>query len=173
MRGEGEVNAFDDLGGCPQSDRRHRPTLVEACGVDRPGGGCSACGCDAGGARAARRGAAASAGPAYELVAVKRSELRVTVTATGTLQTIRGHALSAGTTFSEADLQGGSPACVLGTTVRRELFGAQDPLGASIRIGGVSCTVMGVIQSKGQSTFGQDQDDFVIMPLTAFQRRHE
>lgn len=61
--------------------------------------------------------------------------------------------------------------CVLGATVRRELFGAQDPLGASIRIGGVSCVVTGVLQSKGQSTFGQDQDDFVIMPLTAFQRR--
>jgi putative ABC transport system permease protein len=84
---------------------------------------------------------------------------------------IRGYVLSAGTMFSEADLQGGAPVCVLGTTVRRELFGAQDPLGASIRIGAVSCTVMGVLESKGQSTFGQDQDDFVIMPLTAFQRR--
>jgi putative ABC transport system permease protein len=84
---------------------------------------------------------------------------------------IRGYVLSAGTMFSDADLQGGAPVCVLGTTVRRELFGAQDPLGASIRIGAVSCTVMGVLESKGQSTFGQDQDDFVIMPLTAFQRR--
>jgi putative ABC transport system permease protein len=84
---------------------------------------------------------------------------------------IRGYAFSAGATFSETDLQGGAPVCVLGTTVRRELFGAQDPLGASIRIGAVSCVVTGVLQSKGQSTFGQDQDDFVIMPLTAFQRR--
>jgi putative ABC transport system permease protein len=84
---------------------------------------------------------------------------------------IRGYVVAVGTTFSEADLAGGAPVCVLGTTVRRELFGSQDPLGASIRIGGVSCTVMGVLQSKGQSTFGQDQDDFVIMPLTAFQRR--
>jgi putative ABC transport system permease protein len=84
---------------------------------------------------------------------------------------IRGYVLSAGTTFSEADLLGGTPVCVLGATVRRELFGAQDPLGASIRIGGISCTVMGVLESKGPSTFGQDQDDFVIMPLTALQRR--
>ena len=84
---------------------------------------------------------------------------------------IRGYVFASGSTFSEADLAGGSPVCVLGTTVRRELFGAQDPIGASIRIGGVSCTVTGVLESKGQSTFGQDQDDFVIMPLTALQRR--
>jgi putative ABC transport system permease protein len=84
---------------------------------------------------------------------------------------IRGYTFTAGSSFTDADLQGGSPVCVLGATVRRELFGAQDPLGASIRIGGVSCTVMGVLESKGQSTFGQDQDDFVIMPLTALQRR--
>ncbi len=84
---------------------------------------------------------------------------------------IRGYVVSAGTTFSEAELQGGTPVCVLGATVRRELFGAQDPLGASVRVGAVSCTITGVLESKGQSTFGQDQDDFVLMPLAALQRR--
>jgi putative ABC transport system permease protein len=84
---------------------------------------------------------------------------------------IRGYVVSAGTTFSEAELQGGTPVCVLGATVRRELFGAQDPLGASVRVGTVSCTITGVLESKGQSTFGQDQDDFVLMPLAALQRR--
>jgi putative ABC transport system permease protein len=84
---------------------------------------------------------------------------------------IRGYVVSAGTTFSEAELQGGTPVCVLGATVRRELFGTQDPIGASVRVGTVSCTITGALESKGQSTFGQDQDDFVIMPLTALQRR--
>jgi putative ABC transport system permease protein len=68
-------------------------------------------------------------------------------------------------------VQGGSAVCVLGATVRRELFGPQDPLGALVRVGTVSCTVVGVLVSKGQSTFGQDQDDFLVMPLATVQRR--
>jgi putative ABC transport system permease protein len=69
------------------------------------------------------------------------------------------------------ELSGGSPACVIGATVRRELFGRQDPLGASVRVSRVSCRVVGTVVSKGQSTFGMDQDDFIIMPLAGFQRR--
>jgi putative ABC transport system permease protein len=55
--------------------------------------------------------------------------------------------------------------------VQRELFGKQDALGATIRVAAISCTVIAVLASKGPSTFGQDQDDFVVMPLAAFQRR--
>jgi putative ABC transport system permease protein len=84
---------------------------------------------------------------------------------------VRKLELEHGRPFSDAELQSGTPACVLGATVRRELFGAQDPLGESIRLGRVSCEVIGVSEAKGRSTFGMDQDDYVLMPLSAFQRR--
>ncbi len=84
---------------------------------------------------------------------------------------VRGIDIARGRTFSDAELQGGMPACVLGTTVEKELFGRQDPLGAQIRVGRVSCLVIGVTVPKGQSTFGMDQDDFILMPLPSFQRR--
>ena len=84
---------------------------------------------------------------------------------------VRALKLEDGRMFADAELTGGLPTCVLGATVRRELFGRQDPLGASIRVGRVSCRVIGTIVSKGQSTFGMDQDDFILMPLGAFQRR--
>jgi putative ABC transport system permease protein len=55
--------------------------------------------------------------------------------------------------------------------VRRELFGAQSPVGATIRLGAVACQVIGLLEPKGKSTFGQDQDDFLVMPIRAVQRR--
>lgn len=84
---------------------------------------------------------------------------------------IRGYAFAAGAGFSEGEALAGLPVCVLGETVRRELFGAESALDASIRVGAVSCTVVGILDSKGQSTFGMDQDDFLVMPLAALQRR--
>jgi len=51
------------------------------------------------------------------------------------------------------------------------LFGAQNPIGTSIRLKSLSCQVVGVFQSKGQSNFGKDQDDFVLIPIKTFQRR--
>jgi putative ABC transport system permease protein len=94
--------------------------------------------------------------------------------ATGTTNAyfaVRAVKLDAGRMFSDVELSGGQAVCVLGATVRRELFGRQDPLGAAIRLGRVSCLVIGVLTAKGQSTFGNDQDDYVLMPLLAMQRR--
>jgi len=79
--------------------------------------------------------------------------------------------ISRGRAFSDAEVRTGGSACILGDTVRRELFAQQDPIGASIRVGGVSLLVIGTLKPKGKSTFGVDQDDFVLMPLAAFQRR--
>ncbi len=84
---------------------------------------------------------------------------------------VRDLKLETGRAFSDVELQGGMPACILGSTVLKELFGRQDPLGAAVRVGKVSCRVIGTTVSKGQNTFGMDQDDFVLMPLVAFQRR--
>ncbi|SDZ34257.1 putative ABC transport system permease protein [Jannaschia faecimaris] len=76
-----------------------------------------------------------------------------------------------GRPFSSAELQSGRPVCIIGETVRDTLFGGTDPLGQTVRIKNLSCEVVGLLKSKGASTFGSDQDDFVIMPLRTFQRR--
>lgn len=79
--------------------------------------------------------------------------------------------LTAGRAFDAAELRSGKAVCVIGDTIRRELFGQQDPIGVNVRVGRIACQVIGVLTAKGQSTFGQDQDDLIVMPLTTFQRR--
>ncbi|OGA56202.1 MAG: multidrug ABC transporter substrate-binding protein [Betaproteobacteria bacterium RIFCSPLOWO2_12_FULL_62_58] len=84
---------------------------------------------------------------------------------------VRDWPLANGRVFTDSELRSGMMACILGATVRQKLFGAQDPLDATIRLGALSCQVIGVLAPKGQSTFGMDQDDLVVIPLRAFQRR--
>jgi len=84
---------------------------------------------------------------------------------------VRGFDVARGRTFTAGELKGGTAACVLGDTVREELFGPLDPLGATVRVGRVSCEVVGVLSSKGESSLGSDQDDLIVMPLVTFQRR--
>lgn len=84
---------------------------------------------------------------------------------------VRDWELESGRQFTDAELRAGKGVCILGSTVRKELFGDQDPTGASIRLQKVPCQVIGVFKSKGQTGFGSDQDDFVLIPLRAFQRR--
>lgn len=79
--------------------------------------------------------------------------------------------LSAGRQFLEGEIRAGSSACIVGETVRQKLFGSTSPLGEMLRVKQVACEVIGVLSAKGQSTFGSDQDDIVIVPLRAFQRR--
>jgi putative ABC transport system permease protein len=84
---------------------------------------------------------------------------------------VRSWSLNIGRQFTENEERAGKLVCVIGATVRKQLFGGQDPLDATIRLGKLSCQVIGVLDSKGQSSFGMDQDDFVLIPLRAFQRR--
>jgi len=79
--------------------------------------------------------------------------------------------LESGRQFTGSELRGGKDVCILGATVRKELFGGQNPLGNTIRLKKISCRVIGVLKAKGQSGFGMDQDDFVLIPLRMFQRR--
>lgn len=79
--------------------------------------------------------------------------------------------LESGRQFIEGELRAGKAVCILGATVRDKLFGGQNPIGATIRLGKLSCNVIGVLNSKGQSSFGTDQDDFVLIPLRMLQRR--
>ena len=76
-----------------------------------------------------------------------------------------------GRVFTESEVRGGAGVCLVGETVRQQFFGAGDPTGLSIRVNRMSCKVIGVLESKGTSGFGQDQDNVVMMPLGAFQRR--
>jgi putative ABC transport system permease protein len=85
--------------------------------------------------------------------------------------TVRGYAIQTGRAFSESEANAARPVCILGQTVVKELFGGSDPLGSQVRLGRVSCEVIGTLQGKGEAAMGQDQDDLVIMPLVAFQRR--
>ena len=84
---------------------------------------------------------------------------------------VRNWQLESGRLFTDGELRGGKDVCILGATVRKELFGGQNPLGNTIRLKKLSCQVIGVLESKGQSSFGTDQDDFVLIPLRTLQRR--
>ncbi|MEQ1866440.1 MAG: ABC transporter permease [Micropepsaceae bacterium] len=85
---------------------------------------------------------------------------------------VRDWQLKQGRLFTDSEERGGRAVCILGETPRKELFGQQNPIGASIRLGTTtSCEVIGLLASKGQSTMGQDQDDTILMPITAVQRR--
>ncbi len=79
--------------------------------------------------------------------------------------------LVAGRSFTAAEERAGRTVCVIGQTVRENLFGGQNPVGSQIRIRQFSCEVIGLLHPKGQTAFGTDQDDVVVMPLRAVQRR--
>jgi len=78
---------------------------------------------------------------------------------------------ASGRSFSDAELQSGKAVCVIGDTVRRELFGGKDPIGSSMRVKRFAGEVIGVLRAKGQGGMGRDQDDMVVMPFRTVQRR--
>jgi putative ABC transport system permease protein len=84
---------------------------------------------------------------------------------------VRDWPLAEGRDFTVGELQAGASSCIIGETLRQELFGRSNPEGQRLRLGSLSCTVIGVLEAKGQSGFGQDQDNVVLMPLRTFQRR--
>ena len=79
--------------------------------------------------------------------------------------------LHRGRFFELAEVQSGKAVCIIGETVRKSLFGTADPVGEVVRIKTLTCEVVGLTKSKGASTFGSDQDDFVILPLKTYHRR--
>jgi len=84
---------------------------------------------------------------------------------------VTNRSIRSGRQFSDSELRAGTAVCIIGETVRKKLFGGQDPLGEKIRLQKLSCEVVGLLEGKGQSTMGMDQDDIVVIPLSAFQRR--
>ena len=90
---------------------------------------------------------------------------------TNALFAVRSWSFSAGRSFTDAEVRAGSAVCVIGATVRTKLFGDSDPVGSKIRLQNLSCQVIGVLTAKGQAAMGQDQDDVVVLPIRALQRR--
>ncbi len=85
--------------------------------------------------------------------------------------TVQEWTFAEGRPFTNGDIRSASAVCVIGQTVKTVLFGQADALGKRIRLGSLSCEVIGLVASKGQSAFGTDQDNIVFMPLRTFQRR--
>lgn len=79
--------------------------------------------------------------------------------------------LDYGRFFSAADVKNAAKVAILGQTVVKELFGDVDPLGKTIRIKGMPFVVIGVLEDRGQSSMGQDQDDSVFIPLSTAQKK--
>ena len=75
-----------------------------------------------------------------------------------------------GRAFNDSELRSGTMSCIIGNTVWKELFALQPALGSKIRLNSLSCNVVGILKAKGQA-FGRDQDDTILIPLRAFQRR--
>jgi len=84
---------------------------------------------------------------------------------------IRDWSLSSGRPFTQQDVDGAAKVCLLGKTVAENLFGGTDPTGQIVRIKNAPFTVLGVLSPKGQTTWGQDQDDIIFVPLKTAQKR--
>ncbi|MBI5044302.1 MAG: ABC transporter permease [Candidatus Levybacteria bacterium] len=84
---------------------------------------------------------------------------------------VREWSLSAGKPFTEQDVKSATKVCLLGQTVVDNLFGDINPVGKIIRIKNVPFTVVGTLESKGQSPAGQDQDDTIYIPVTTSQKK--
>ena len=84
---------------------------------------------------------------------------------------IRNWSIQSGSVFSDEEVDLAANVCVIGTTVAKNLFLDEDPVGKTLRIGNIPFRVDGVLESKGQNVIGQDQDDAVYAPYTTVQRK--
>jgi putative ABC transport system permease protein len=79
--------------------------------------------------------------------------------------------IASGRMFGDDELRAGAAVCIVGETIRRELWGSRSPVGEPLRVKQFSCEVVGLLASKGQGAMGNDQDDVVLLPLRTLQRR--
>jgi putative ABC transport system permease protein len=100
------------------------------------------------------------------------TSLDVTITGTEPAYfTVQDWSFVNGGAFSDSDTRSGTNVCVVGATLVRDMFGGGNPVGEAIRVGNMPCTVVGSMAAKGQSAFGSDQDNTVVMPLRTYLRR--
>ena len=84
---------------------------------------------------------------------------------------IRRWPVANGSAFSDHEVEAAANVCLLGPTVVENLFGSEDPVNQTVRIQNLPFRVIGVLASKGQSPFGQDEDDTILMPFTTVQKK--
>jgi putative ABC transport system permease protein len=84
---------------------------------------------------------------------------------------IKQFEFSEGASFTEDDVKDAANVCVIGETIKQQLFAAEDPIGKSVRLGTNPCQVVGVLVARGQTGFGQDQDDIIMMPYTTAMKK--
>ncbi|MDO4560631.1 MAG: ABC transporter permease [bacterium] len=84
---------------------------------------------------------------------------------------VQDWSLGSGRDINASDVRQGAKVAVVGQTVVDKLFSGENPIGKAVRINKIPFTVVGVFEAKGLSAMGSDQDDFVLVPLTAAQRR--
>jgi len=116
---------------------------------------------------------AAASGAVSQAVTVVYSNDNWTTSVTGIENDylkVRNWTLASGRAITEGEQRAGAPVCLLGDTVRKKLFGHQNPRDETIRLGKVPCEVIGVLAPKGQSVMGSDQNDIVLMPIRAHWR---
>lgn len=114
--------------------------------------------------------AAAVGGAAQVVYEDQNDSTRVTGTTLDYFR-VRDWRTERGSTWTDQDESVGARVCVIGTSVRDKIFGAVDPIDKVIRVSKMPCRVVGVLQAKGQSSFGSDQDDVVVMPMKTFAGR--
>jgi putative ABC transport system permease protein len=84
---------------------------------------------------------------------------------------IRNWPVVVGSAFSERDVDTAADVCVIGSTVANKLFNGDNPIGKVIRVKTLPVTVIGELETKGQSTFGRDQDDVIMMPYSTVMKK--
>ena len=84
---------------------------------------------------------------------------------------IQAMTLTSGRIFTAEEEAGGKGVCIIGETVRKNLFANVDPIGRKLRVGKIACPVIGTLKERGQGGPGSDQDDTILMPARAVQRQ--
>ena len=109
---------------------------------------------------------------ASETVVAGGENMSTTITgATSGYLAVGGWTILRGRSFTSVEDRSSATVCIIGETIRQTLFRNADPTGQQMRVGKISCEIIGLLASKGAGTFGQDQDDVVLMPIRTVQRR--
>lgn len=107
----------------------------------------------------------------YQIIAGNQNWTTTVQGVTPEYMAIRSLTVGSGSFISERDLNARNRVAVIGSTVAENLFGTMNPTGQNVRINNTPYQIIGVLDSKGQSSMGQDQDDVVMVPLTTAQER--